>query len=149
MGTTALSAAKLACEASGWTLTNLQLQKILYIAHMIYSGGEGAPKLIEDESFEAWDYGPVLRSVYHTVSSFGNRPIKNVFRGVEDVRDPSATDAIRKAVDVLRDMPPFKLVELTHWPHGAWSKHYTPGVRFARIPQTDIASEYASRFKNG
>ena len=41
-----LSAAKRLCEKSDWTLTNLHVQKLLYIAHMFYMGENGGDKLV-------------------------------------------------------------------------------------------------------
>ena len=73
MAVTALQAVKHTCEASGWRVTNLQLQKILYIAHMVYAGKNNGKRLIADDDFEAWDYGPVLSGLYHRISVFGTR----------------------------------------------------------------------------
>lgn len=147
MAITALQAAKLACRASEWNLTNLQLQKILYIAHMLYAGRHDGEPLIGDENFEAWGYGPVLPVVYHHVSAFGNRPVKNVFHRVEDV-DPSSDEGkiIVDAVKRLSSMNPFRLVEITHEPKSAWHHHYQPGRLGIDIPQDDILEEYKNRF---
>ena len=54
---------------SGWSLSNLQLQKILFMADMNFVG-QGKGRLI-DEDFEAWDYGPVLPSLYRECKPFG------------------------------------------------------------------------------
>ena len=146
MAITALQAAKLACSASGWTLTNLQLQKILYIAHMLYTGRHGGEPMIE-EPFEAWGYGPVLPSVCRHVSAFGNRPIKNVFHRISDI--PSDTDEhqiILDAVERLSRMNPFRLVEITHEPVSAWHRNYFPGAMGIDIPHNDVIAEYRHRF---
>ncbi|MGR6075476.1 Panacea domain-containing protein [Achromobacter sp. CSND-B12] len=148
MGVTAMQAAKRACEASGWTLTNLQLQKILYLAHMIYAGRHRKP-MIDDENFQAWNYGPVLPSVYHPASAFGDKPIKNIFRSVEPLSDRVAAELIDEAVARYADLPPFKLVQLTHDSNSAWSKHFSAGRRGVEIPFTSVADEYAQRFSRG
>lgn len=147
MAITALQAAKLACRVSGWDLTNLQLQKILYIAHMLYAGRHQGAPLIGDEAFEAWGYGPVLPVVYHHVSAFGNRPVKNVFHRVEDV-DLSSDEGkmIVDAVKRLSSMDPFRLVEITHEPKSAWHHLYQPGRLGIDIPQDAILAEYQNRF---
>ena len=77
MGVTAMQAAKRACEASGWKLSNLQLQKILYLSQMVYAGKYNGARLIDDHDFDAWDYGPVLPAVYRRVSSFGSRTLSS------------------------------------------------------------------------
>jgi uncharacterized phage-associated protein len=43
MAVSVASAAKRLCEKTGWTLSNLELQKILYIAHMFHLGETGQP----------------------------------------------------------------------------------------------------------
>jgi uncharacterized phage-associated protein len=49
---------------SDWKLSNLQMQKILYLAHMVYMDKNSGEPLV-DEDFQAWDYGPVLPSLYY------------------------------------------------------------------------------------
>lgn len=147
MAISAMQAAKLACEASGWTLSNLQLHKILYIAHMVYSGRHGGEPLIGDERFQAWAYGPVLPSVYHYASSYGSSNIQNIFHHVPDA-DPTSdeSETIIDAVRNLGDLDPFQLVDLTHEPVSAWAHSYSPGLRHVVIDQDAIINEYHTRF---
>ncbi len=144
-----LEAAKHACAASGWTLTNLQLQKILYIAHMLYLGRTGQ-RLIDGELFEAWDYGPVLPSVYRKVSSFGSGKIRDGFWAVDDLDedfwDADEAKEISKAVAKLKDVSPFKLVDIVHDDRSAWAQVYSPYSRSAVIEDDLIADEYRKRF---
>lgn len=149
MSISALQAAKVACESSGWKLSNLQLQKILYIAHMVYAGRNEGSKLIDDDDFEAWSYGPVLPTVYRYVSSFGARPVGNIFRRVDDPGEGEETKIIQDAVRSLGGLPPFRLVSFTHRPGGAWDKNYFHGQMGIRIPHRDICDEYRERFVNG
>lgn len=138
-----LQAARLACKQSNWTLTRLQLHKILYLAHMIYAGRTG-DLLIEDEAFEAQDVGPVLPQLDRKVACFGARPIGDVFRGVLE-GDPSAGAAIREAVEELGTLSPDHLVTLVHDPRGAWRRCYQAG--FPRpMTRSAIIDEYHARF---
>lgn len=145
MSVTAIQAAKHACEASGWTITNLQLQKILYIAQMVYAGKHDGKRLIAGDDFEAWDYGPVLPSLYHRVSAFGSSPIKNIFHGVADIGNQADADFIGKAAKTLSSYPPFRLVEYVHDKYSAWHKHYHPGVRGITIPHESVIEENKAR----
>lgn len=145
MAVTALQAAKHACEVSGWTLTNLKLQKLLYLAHMIYSGKNHRP-LIDDECFQAWNYGPVLPNVYRRGSTFGAGPIKNIFHSVSDIADGDEATMISDVVKKFAPIPAFKLVELTHDHKGAWARCFSDGARSVDIPQSAIVEEYARRF---
>jgi uncharacterized phage-associated protein len=138
------SVCKFICDAGDWRVTNLQLQKILYLSQMFYLGKTG--ERLADVSFEAWDYGPVAPDVYRQVRSFGASPIKNVFY---DAR-PFAQESPRRKVlaDACRDllaMKPSELVEITHWKNGAWSENYVPGVRGIKIPDSSIIKEFNSR----
>jgi uncharacterized phage-associated protein len=147
MSLTPLQAAKHACELSDWKITNLQLQKILYIASMIYAGRSGHPKLIFDNDFEAWNYGPVHPVVYKYVSVFGSKPIKNIFHSIDDFdKNSSESKMIINAVKKLSNIPAFKLVEIVHDNKSAWSKHYIPGIKGITIPHEDVVAEYNARF---
>lgn len=62
--------------ARGIELTPMKLQKLIYFAHGWHlSLSQGNP-LIE-EPVEAWQYGPVVGSLYHEFKHYGNGPIKN------------------------------------------------------------------------
>lgn len=135
------------CEKGDWKVSNLQLQKVLYLAQMVYMGLNDGRKLA-DGFFEAWDYGPVEPSVYRKVRMFGSGAIRDVFheaRGFK-VDDPRRTLLDDVCSDLLK-MRPGELVEITHWKDGAWAKHYEPGIRGIPIPDADIAAEYHDRIQ--
>lgn len=139
-----LSAAKRVCELRAWSATNLEINKILYLAHMVYLGRNQGQPLV-DENFQAWDYGPVLPSVYHRAKAFGSSPVQNVFRVVPDIPPSAESDIIREAVEGVKGKTPGELVAITHWSEGAWAQHYRPGLFGAVIPNSDILDEYRKR----
>ena len=47
MSVSALSAAKTFCELRDWKISNLELQKLLYIAQMLHLGRYGTPLISE------------------------------------------------------------------------------------------------------
>ena len=136
-------AAKRMCERSGWSISNLALQKILYLAHMYHLGEHNAPLI--SGHFEAWDYGPVQPIIYHKLKIFGASPVRNIFRSVRDIEDGSEREMLDAAVEQLANAALGKLVTLTHWEKGAWAKNYIPGVRSIEIPDEDIKQEYDDR----
>ncbi|MBS1091493.1 DUF4065 domain-containing protein [Gluconobacter sp. Dm-74] len=144
MTISSMAAAKRVCERSGWNITNLKLQKILYMAHLAYMGEHNGQHLI-DGRFEAWDYGPVEPCVYRRVSLFGRSSIQDIFGYVEDIEGTPEAAALDEYVDALLAYSPSELVSMTHWENGAWAKHYVPGVRGIEIPQDDILEEYRAR----
>jgi uncharacterized phage-associated protein len=136
---------KLICERSDWRISNLQLQKILYMAQMYYMGLNNGRRLV-DARFEAWDYGPVVPELYHKVKIFGSDPVGDVFYEARVFRpDDDRKIALDEVCDDLLKKRPGELVDLTHWEHGAWARHYIPGMKGITIPDTDIYREYNER----
>jgi len=139
------AAAKYLAKLSGYTLSNLELQKILYLADMAYTGAHGE-RLI-NENFEAWDYGPVLPSVYHICKYRGSKPItESAFLFADDLGDDSPEALmLSRAWQVLKDKTPGELVQNTHWCKGAWHKRYVPGARGIKITKDDMKEEWEAR----
>ena len=141
MSLSSIEAAKLLCELSGWSLTHLKLQKLLYLAHMVYLGRNNEP-LINEEYFEAWTYGPVLPSLYKKLNFFGNNPISNIFYNATHLDEKREESILLKEIhDFFGNKEGWELVGLTHHPKGAWAKNYVP-YRNITISNDDILKEY-------
>lgn len=137
-------AAKKVCELRDWRASNLEIQKILYLGHLIALGrSNGARGLITDH-FQAWDYGPVLPVLYHRAKAFGNGPVHNVFQIFPNVAGEDA-DIIVETVQSVAGRSAGDLVAITHWANGAWAKNYIPGAKGVVIPDRDILEEYRLR----
>lgn len=137
------SAATTACEALGWRISNLELQKLLYLAHMIFMGRNNGDLLIS-ENFEAWDFGPVLSSLYQEAKIFGPDRISALPK-VKRNLNLSEHKVIKEVVTFFGKKTPGELVDLTHIRGGAWDRHYIPKVRHIVIPNSDILNEYKNR----
>ncbi|WBQ11706.1 DUF4065 domain-containing protein [Hyphomonadaceae bacterium BL14] len=135
-----LQVGKRLCERSGWTLTNLQLQKIAYIAHMLHLG-QHAKRLVSIP-FQAWEYGPVSYDLYRQVRAFGADPIGNVFRVVPAPAEGTETEYLDGIYDQVKDWTPGQLVSFTHRADGAWDQCYDPNVKGIVIPDEAIIAEY-------
>ena len=136
-----LSAAKHMGQKSSWSLSNLAMQKLLYLAHMYHLGEHDSP--LAPPSFEAWEYGPVHPTLYHAAKVFGSDPVKNIFRSYPDVEEGTEQYALDECVNM--GLPTSRLVAITHWEDGAWYQHYIPGQRGIIIPDDDIRVEYQER----
>lgn len=145
MSVSVFSAARYLCEKSGWGLSNLKLQKILYLAHMVHLGEHHQP--LVNERFEAWDYGPVSPELYRQVKTFGSGPIRNVFHGFSNPGDPSIRASLDDVYDQVGHLTAGQLVQITHRSGGAWDTHYVPGVLGVRIPNEAIREEYDERVR--
>lgn len=137
-------AAKKVCTLKNWTATNLELQKILYLGHLTALGRSNGASGLISENFQAWDYGPVLPSLYHRAKAFGNSPVQNVFQIFPDLVGHDAS-LIEETVASLAGRSAGDLVAITHWNEGAWAKNYQPGAMGIVIPDSDILEEYRRR----
>lgn len=140
------SVAKFICEQGNWKITNLKLQKLIYMAQMIHLGRHGTR--LADAHFEAWDYGPVEPDLYHKVKMFGSGSVEDVFFNARFFnRDDERRAVLKEVCDTLLRKSPGELVDITHWQNGAWAKYYVPGNRYIGIPDAAIAQEYRDRLK--
>lgn len=134
-------AAKHICKVSNWTASNLFLQKILYLSHMIHLGRHREP-LVSGE-FQAWDYGPVHPDLYHSLSAYGSKPVQNIFLHDPDLaEDSSEIEALNFVYERLGHVEPWKLVALTHRDQGAWARVYNSAIRNTAIPNEFVIEEY-------
>jgi len=115
--------------ASNKSITPMKIQKLVYLAQG-YSLVMRDSSLI-DELFEAWRFGPVLPSIYHTCKKYGNKPISDYIK--EEGYDSSS---IRRTIPILKDPQVAEIInfvwesygstdalELSNWTHekkGPW-----------------------------
>ena len=138
-----LKAAKHLCKVSNWELTNLELQKIIYLCNLEFLIEEDK-SLVEGE-FEAWIYGPVNPTLYHRLKRFGKKSIpKSAFRFVGDL-DPNKNeeeiDILTEGAETFPHPSGAELIAITHREGGAWEKVYEDGIKGIVIPQKYILQE--------
>lgn len=145
MGARLDTVASFVCEQSGWTLSNLALQKLIYLAQVEYMKKAPLTRLV-DTTFEAWNLGPVSPELYHRVKPFGSDAVHDVFYEARRFRsDDPRRLTLKEVCDRYLGRRPAELVELTHWSHGAWARKYEPNIRGIRITDADIYTEYLNR----
>ena len=140
MTISSFQAAKIVCSLGEGIITNLKLQKILYLCHLFYLGETNTPLI--DEEFEAWYYGPVLPSVYEKMKLFGNRPIRDIFHNVSLDENAPETFFIQEKFREISNKSAWDLVLMTHLKGGAWEKHFDNCDINVKIPTADIIHEY-------
>lgn len=138
-----LMAAKTVASLCDFNVTNLILQKLLYLAHMIYLGDHG--HALVDGHFEAWNIGPVEPNVYHLLKAYGNNNIHDVFGTDGFPENSTEYETIKAVVNKFRDFKPSLLVQITHQNHGAWAKNFISGIQGMKMSNNDILQEYGIR----
>jgi len=138
------------CALSDWSLTNLQLQKLLYLSHLLYLGENEEPLILEP--FQAWKFGPVLPQVYNRVKIFKDRPVLNIFYGVEVLSENDSFYSkeacfLKNIYQKLARKTARQLVIMTHLKEGAWEKAYIRAP-FSALDDEDILQEYERYYKN-
>jgi uncharacterized phage-associated protein len=115
-------------RSRGQEVSNLKLQKLLFLCHAFYLVHTGAP--LVRGSFEAWQYGPVHREVYDAFKKFQGRPITDEAKKFDPVTgthesltapsDVTVLDVVRKVVEFYGAKSPAELVRVTHAENGPW-----------------------------
>lgn len=136
-------AAKTVASLCNFDVTNLKLQKLLYLAHMMYLGRY--KKGLIDGHFEAWNLGPVEPDIYHRLKAYGNSKIQDVFGSKGFPKNSNEYRTIKSVIDQLGDASASRLVQITHRDFGAWAKNFNPKIRGIRISDDDISEEYETR----
>lgn len=112
----------------GSAISPMKLQKLLFFAHADFLARKGGPLLKQE--FEAWDYGPVIPSIYSEFKRFRNAPIRSRAKSFDPVQAKSVTpecrldsanlDLVRQMFDFYNRLSAFQLSELSHEFEGAW-----------------------------
>jgi uncharacterized phage-associated protein len=111
---------------------HLKLQKLVYIAHGYYLAFTNGVPLV-NEPFEAWDYGPVSRSLYDEFRSVGRDQITRLAMEIDwdnegDIPTPAPVGdtTVEQVIDFVfkayGDRTPFALSDLTHKDGWAWDR---------------------------
>ena len=115
-------------------LTQMKLHKLLYYANGWHLGFKGKPLFAE--KIEAWDYGPVVPSIYREFRDFGARPIDQLaldliplggprFRARPPVIDPSDKEVrrlLKRVWKVYGQRTATQLSRMTHAEGTPWSE---------------------------
>lgn len=120
--------------AEGNPLTNLQLQKILYLCQLAYVKEE--KQLLFPEEIVAWQYGPVVKASYDEYSYRGASSLRKAHMMKRDWRhdkaipvtelDDEAMAIIQPIVQAWYRRPLWDLVNESHKKDGPWDRTYNP-----------------------
>jgi uncharacterized phage-associated protein len=145
-------------------LTNLHLQKVIYLIHGFTLAIANISIINHsfDECIEAWKFGPVIPSIYHEFKHLTDNPIGNekesIVTSAIDVDFPqffkpilSNTEVKQILVKQISDWvitniitnnntlrPASKLVELTHLEGSPWHQVFQEGKKHIEIENNRI-----------
>jgi len=98
-------------------ITNLKLQKVLYLAQAYYLSKIGKP--LFSDTIEAWEYGPVIPDVYHKFKSKGSNPI--IYEEDKSSLSDEDKEILQKIWGSFGGYSASKLVDITH-AHTPWKE---------------------------
>jgi uncharacterized phage-associated protein len=140
------------------TLSPMKIQKLVYYAHGWNLAIANAPLI--NEAVEAWEYGPVIPSIYHAFKKFGSGPIREKGSTVEIVEPESLTfrfvsptvgDEETKGLlgtiwESYGDLTAIQLSNLTHELGSPWHTVYSQNVgrKGVDIPDSLIKDYFVS-----
>lgn len=143
-------------DLSRTPLTNMALQKLVYLAHGWLLEKEGKP--LATNHFEAWRHGPVVRALFDSLKAAGERPVVgramwfNALDNRVEVARAQFSDSerafLRRVFEAYGHLSAFELSDITHVRGGPWDRVWNAesGQVFfdQRIPG-DLISSYFHR----
>lgn len=128
-------------KARGLALTNMQLQKLTYIAHG-YSLGILHRPLVK-QPVEAWRWGPVIKDLYHALQRYG---AGIVTEPIAIINMDSITETDRRLLATVLDaysrFTGPQLSTMTHKKGTPWEEVYRPNISSIVIPNPTIERHY-------
>lgn len=122
-------------------VTPMQLIKLVYVAHGYMLGLHGRPLL--DEAVQAWQYGPVVPSVYQAVKKFQSAPVTAVPNGGSPVAFTNDELTVMNTVaKTYGKCSGIVLSSATHRPGTPWTMTWSASGKNAPISNDLIESFY-------
>jgi len=143
---------------TGKTLTPLKLQKLVYFAHGWCLALTG--KALISDHVQAWQYGPVIPSIYHQFKAVGNGPIDDLSPELGNVgglkfaskakldnfpateERQHAKEIVAKVLEIYGRYSAARLSNATHQTGTPWQQVYKDGERKIAIPNELIRTYF-------
>lgn len=141
--------------ANSEPITPMKLQKLVYYAHGWFAGYTGKPLI--NEAVEAWQYGPVIPSLYHEFKQFGSGNISGKayeydaggVRMAPPPSDPEIRAFLHNVFSSYGKFSGIRLSEMTHASGTPWDQTWRDcrGMRGVDIPFSRIAEHFQEAAK--
>ena len=142
-------------------VTQMKLHKLVYFAHGWHLALTGKPLI--DETLQAWDYGPVVPSLYHEFKHFRDKNITELAMDIEPIQgskfkvftplvppqDQYTCDLLDRVIKVYGKFTALELSAMTHEPSSPWSdaRENNPGVNFVGITNESLRNYFKAKAK--
>ncbi len=128
----------------GDVLTNLKIQKLLYYAQAWYLVNYNQP--LFSDAIEAWDFGPVVRTLYGRWKKHGAAPIPYKSNGKEEaVFSDQEVEFLRDYFRIFSSLSATALVSMSH-SEDPWKNAYVPKGRVVINPN-NIRTYYKKQYR--
>lgn len=137
-------------EHEAYSLTNMQLQKLVFFSHGVYLGAFGRPLIVEE--VKAWTFGPVIPQLYNKLRRYGGGTVTQFLENDYD-DEVSRLDTDKLALSVIHlvwktfgRFSGARLSAISHQPGSPWDLTWKR-EEFSVIPQSVIQDYYANQIK--
>jgi uncharacterized phage-associated protein len=143
-------------EREGQALTQMKLQKLVYIAYGWYLALTNS-KLFEDR-IEAWQHGPVIPDLYEEFKNFGREPItvKSIEFDLDSLEateptvpehDENTQVILDRVWESYKRFSSAALRSKTHEADTPWSRVYDPDKRNQLLRDEDIGEHFRDKIR--
>lgn len=111
-------------------LTPMKIQKLMYFAQFFYL--KYFKKILIDDNFVRWRYGPVIPSLYYQLRSYQSEPVNDYIQQLIENNevvvymipntDEICWEYLSDVIDEFGRKSAFELSELTHKPNSSWKR---------------------------
>ncbi len=131
----------------------MKLQKLVYFAHGVSLGFSKKPLI--NEAVMAWQFGPVLKKLYHKTKMYGNTPIFmpivdskffSKFIYVVEENDDSTIEILDEVWDVFGNRDALELADMAHKKGSPWDQVYEKGSEDTPIDNSIIKNYFEKSF---
>lgn len=116
-------------------ISNLKIQKLVYYAQGLHLVINETP--LFDEQIQAWEYGPVVSSLYHEYKKHGSNAIPAEESFDPDSIDTETKEFLDEVYSVLGQFSAIRLMDLTHEDQ-CWKDAWPNGIISLKAMQTDL-----------
>lgn len=127
-------------------LSNLVLQKLVFLAHGWYLGITKKP--LTYDAAEAWRYGPVFPNLYKALVKYGADNVEDYIPAKDEIDKSEIYNFIKAVFNKYGQYTPGQLIEITHMKKSPWSQVWREGEgKNLQISNNIIMEYYAQKIK--